>query len=57
MSWLSILNGLKNRGVEDILIVCVADLKWVYTDPMEEMALAELDAFDEKWGGKYCIWL
>ncbi len=56
MSWLSILNGLKNRGVEDILIVCVADLKWVYTDPMEEMALAELDAFDEKWGGKCCIW-
>ncbi len=21
--WLSILNGLKNRGVEDILIACV----------------------------------
>lgn len=24
--WLSILNGLKNRGVEDILIVCVDGL-------------------------------
>ena len=24
--WLSVLNGLKNRGVEDILIVCVDGL-------------------------------
>ena len=94
--WLSILNGLKNRGVEDILIACVdgltgfpqaieavfpqteiqqciihqirnttkfvsykeikplmADLKRVYGAPTEEIALAELDSFDEKWSGKY----
>ena len=25
-SWLSIMNGLKNQGVEDILIACVDDL-------------------------------
>ena len=89
--WLSILNGLKKRGVEDILIACVdgltgfpqaieavfpeteiqqciihqirnttkfvsykelkplmADLKRVYAAPTEEIALAELDSFDEK---------
>ena len=94
--WLSILNGLKNRGVEDILIACVdgltgfpqaieavfpqteiqqciihqirnttkfvsykeikalmSDLKRVYAAPTEEIALAELDSFDEKWSGKY----
>ena len=94
--WLSILNGLKNRGVEDILIACVdgltgflqaieavfpqteiqqciihqirnttkfvsykeikpfmADLKRVYAAPTGEVALAELDSFDEKWSGKY----
>ena len=94
--WLSILNGLKNRGVEDILIACVdgltgfpqaieavfpeteiqqciihqirnttklvsykelkplmADLKRVYAAPTEEIALAELESFDEKWSGKY----
>ncbi len=94
--WLSILNGLKNRGVKDILIACVdgltgfpqaieavfpdteiqqciihqirnttkfvsykelkplmADLKRVYAAPTEEIALAELDGFDEKWSGKY----
>ena len=94
--WLSILNGLKNRGVEDIFIACVdglsgfpnaigaaypkteiqqciihqirnttkfvsykkikplmADLKRVYAAPTEEVALAELDSFDEKWSGKY----
>ena len=94
--WLSILNGLKNRGVEDILIACVdgltgfpqaieavfpdteiqqciihqirnttkivsykelkplmTDLKRVYAAPTEEIALAELDSFDEKWSGKY----
>ena len=94
--WLSILNGLKNRGVEDILIACVdgltgfpqaieavfpqteiqqciihqirnttkfvsykelkplmADLKRVYAAPTEEIALAELDSFDDKWSGKY----
>lgn len=94
--WLSILNGLKNRGVEDILIACVdgltgfpqaieavfpqteiqqciihqirnttkfvsykeikalmSDLKRVYAAPTEEIALAELDSFEEKWSGKY----
>ena len=94
--WLSILNGLKNRGVQDILIACVdgltgfpqaievvfpeteiqqciihqirnttkfvsykeikplmSDLKRVNAAPTEEIALSELDAFDEKWRGKY----
>ena len=94
--WLSIMNGLKNRGVRDILIACVdgltgfpqaidavfpkteiqqciihqirnttkfvsykdiktlmVDLKRVYTAPTEDIALNELDSFDEKWGGKY----
>ena len=94
--WLSILNGLKNRGVADILIACVdgltgftnaieavyprteiqqcvihqirnstkfvsykdikalmADLKKVYAAVDEQTALYELDAFDEKWSGKY----
>lgn len=94
--WLSILNGLKNRGVEDILIACVdgltgfvsaieavfpkteiqqcvihqirnstkfvsykdikilmADLKKIYAAVDEQTALYQLDAFDEKWGGKY----
>ena len=94
--WLSILNGLKNRGVQDILIACVdglsgfpqaieavfpeteiqqciinqirnttrfvsykdikplmADLKRVYTAATEEIALVELDAFEERWYSKY----
>ena len=94
--WLSILNALKNRGVEDILITCVdgltgfdnaieavypktgiqqciihqnrnttrfvsykdikalmADLKRVYAAVDEETALYELEAFGEKWNGKY----
>ena len=94
--WLSILNGLKNRGVEDILIACVdgltgfdnaieavypkteiqqciihqirnttrfvsykdikalmADSKRVYAAVDEETALYELEAFGEKWNGKY----
>lgn len=92
---LSILNGIKNRGVEDVLIACadgltgfpqaieavfpkteiqqcvihqirnttksvsykeikplMADLKRVYAAPTEEIALTELDSFDEKWSGK-----
>lgn len=94
--WLSVLNGLKNRGVEDILIVCVdglsgfpqaieavypqaeiqhciiqqirnttkfvsykdikelmGDLKRVYTAVTEEVALNELEVFNDKWGKKY----
>ena len=31
----------------------MADLKRVYAAPTEEIALAELDGFDEKWSGKY----
>ena len=31
----------------------MADLKRVYAAPTEEVALAELDSFDEKWSGKY----
>jgi putative transposase len=94
--WLSVLNDLKNRGVQDILIICVdnltgfsqaiqacyaktdiqkcivhqirtstryvsykdlkkvtADLKPIYKAATEEMALAELDRFEETWGSKY----
>ncbi|MEG1972411.1 MAG: IS256 family transposase, partial [Oscillospiraceae bacterium] len=89
--WLSVMNSMKNRGLEDILIACVdgltgftaaieavypqteiqqciihqirnsykdikelmADLKNVYAAPDESTALSELDAFDEKWSGKY----
>lgn len=94
--WLGILNGLKNRGVADILIACVdgltgfasaieavfpqteiqqcvihqirnstkfvshkdikalmSDLKQVYAAADEQTALYQLDAFGEKWGGKY----
>ena len=94
--WLSIMNGLKNRGVRDILIACVdgltgfpqaieavfpkteiqqciihqirnttkfvsykdikplmVDLKRVYAAPTEDIALSELDLFDDKWGVKY----
>lgn len=94
--WLGILNSLKNRGVNDILIACVdgltgfanaieavfpkteiqqcvihqirnstkyvsykdikalmADLKMVYAAVDEQTALYQLDAFDEKWSGKY----
>ena len=31
----------------------MADLKRVYAAPTEEIALAELESFDEKWSGKY----
>ena len=31
----------------------MADLKRVYAAATEEIALAELDSFDEKWSGKY----
>jgi transposase-like protein len=94
--WLSVLNGLKSRGVRDILIASVdglsgfveainvafpktevqrciihqirsstryvsykdikqftADLKPVYKAPTEEIALAAMDDFEAKWGGKY----
>jgi transposase-like protein len=95
---LSVMNGLRNRGVNDILIACIdgltgfpeaiaaafpktetevrqciihqirnstrfvsykdikalmGDLKAVYGAPDEGSALAALDAFDGKWGGKY----
>jgi transposase-like protein len=94
--WLSIMNGLKNRGARDILIACVdgltgfpqaieavfpkteiqqciihqirnttkfvsykdikplmVDLKRVYAAPTEDIAISELDLFDDKWGSKY----
>ncbi|WP_341280738.1 IS256 family transposase [Paenibacillus sp. FSL H8-0537] len=94
--WLNVLNDLKNRGVQDILITCVdnlsgftqaisacytqteiqkciihqirnstrfvsykdikkvtADLKPIYKAVNEEMALLELDRFEETWGTKY----
>lgn len=94
--WLGVLNDLKNRGVQDILITCVdnltgfseailacypkteiqkciihqirnstryvsykdlkkvtADLKPIYKATTEEMALVELDRFEETWGARY----
>jgi len=94
--WLSVMNEMKNRGVDDILIACVdgltgftdaigavypkteiqqciihqirnstrfvsykdikalmADLKAVYGAPDEQAALFSLDAFEQKWNGKY----
>lgn len=65
--WLSIMNGLRNRGLEDILIrsaiplgssykdikLLMADLKKVYAAIDEQTALYELDNFEEKWGSKY----
>ena len=94
--WLSVLNELKNRGVQDILIISVdnltgfsqaiaacypkteiqkcivhqirnstryvsykdlkkvtMDLKPIYKAATEELALLELDRFEETWGSKY----
>jgi transposase-like protein len=94
--WLAVLNDLRRRGVQDVLIACVDGLKgfpeaieatfpkaWVqtcvvhliraslryvnyrdkkkvatalrpiYTAPNAEAALAQLDAFDVEWGGRY----
>jgi transposase-like protein len=94
--WVSVMNDMKNRGIEDILIACVdgltgfpaaiaavfpntelqqciihqirnttkfvsykdlkplmADLKKVYAAPNEDVALLELDLFEDKWKGKY----
>lgn len=94
--WLSVMNELKNRGVQDILIAVVdglkgfpeaitaafpettvqtcivhlvrhslnfcawkdrkvvaADLKRVYQAATADQAADELDAFEEKWAGKY----
>ena len=96
--WLLVLNELKNRGVNDILIACVdglkgfseaikavypkteiqkciihqirnsckyvsykdlkafnADLKLIYKATTEDVALAELDRLEEKWGDKYLL--
>lgn len=94
--WLSVLNDLKNRGVQDVLIfsvdnltgfseaisACYPDseiqkcivhqirnsikyvsykdvrkitvaLKPIYTASSEAVGLAELDTFEQIWGGKY----
>lgn len=94
--WLSVMNELKNRGVQDILIAVVdglkgfpeaitaafpdttvqtcivhlvrhslnfcawkdrklvaADLRRIYGAATADQAAAELDAFEEKWAGKY----
>lgn len=94
--WLSVLNEIKNRGVEDIMIVSVdgltgfgdaigavfpkaeiqrcivhqvrystkfvnykdlkpfvKDLKEIYQASTENLALENLDQFEEKWGKKY----
>lgn len=94
--WLAVMNELKNRGLQDILIAVVdglkgfpeaitvafpeamvqtcivhlvrhslsfcswkdrkvvaADLRRIYSAPTAAMAEAELDAFEEKWAGKY----
>ena len=94
--WLSVMNELRNRGVQDVLIAVVdglkgfpeaitaafpeatvqtcivhlvrhslnfcawkdrkavaGDLRRIYGAPTAEQAAAELDAFEEKWAGKY----
>lgn len=94
--WLSVMNEIRNRGVQDILIAVVdglkgfpeaitaafphamvqtcivhlvrhslnfcswkdrkavaADLRRIYGAATADMAVAELDAFEEKWAGKY----
>ncbi|MDZ7928369.1 MAG: IS256 family transposase [Agrobacterium sp.] len=94
--WLSVMNELRNRGVQDVLIAVVdglkgfpeaitaafpeatvqtcivhlvrhslnfcawkdrkavaADLRRIYSAPTAEQAAIELDAFEEKWAGKY----
>src|SRR6056297_1072938 len=94
--WLSVMNELKNRGVQDVLIAVVdglkgfpeaitaafpdatvqtcivhlvrhslnfcswkdrkavaTDLRLIYGAPTADQAAAELDAFEEKWAGKY----
>ncbi len=94
--WLSVMNELKNRGVQDILIAVVdgfkgfpeaitaafpdtavqtcivhlvrhslnfcawkgrkgvaTDLRRIYSTPTADQVAAELDAFEEKWAGKY----
>lgn len=96
--WLNVLNELRNRGVNDILIACVdgltgfpeainaafpkteiqkciihqirnstryvsykdiraflTDLKLIYGAVNEEVALQQLDRFEEKWGAKYAL--
>jgi len=51
--WLSVMNELRNRGVQDILIAVVDGLKGFPEAITADMAAAELDAFEEKWAGKY----
>ena len=94
--WLSVMNELRNRGVQDVLIAVVdglkgfpeaitaafpeatvqtcivhlvrhslnfcawkdrksvaTDLRQIYGAPTADQAAAELDAFEEKWAGKY----
>ena len=41
-TWLSLFNDFKNRGVKDILVMCV-DLKTIYNAPTEEQAKNNLD--------------
>ena len=94
--WLSVMNELRNRGVQDVLIAVVdglkgfaqaitaafpeatvqtcivhlvrhslsfcawkdrkaaaADLRRIYGAPTADQAATELDAFEQKWAGKY----
>ncbi|MCF7778098.1 IS256 family transposase [Sulfitobacter sp. M220] len=57
--WLSVMTELKNRGLQDILIAVkdrkevAADLRRIYSAPTADQAGLELDAFEEKWAGKY----
>nr|CAH7764494.1 unnamed protein product [Callosobruchus chinensis] len=65
--WLGVLNDLKERGVEDILIACVDglksfpaainifmnDLKKIYRASSKEIAENYLLELEEKWGEKY----
>ena len=59
--WLSVLNEIKNRGVEDIMIVSVDGLTG-FGDAIhavfpqadtEDLALTALEDLEEKWGKKY----
>jgi transposase-like protein len=55
--WLSVMNGLRNRGVEDILIACVDGLTVFPTDDslFKMLYLATMD-ITRKWIGRRKDW-
>jgi putative transposase len=48
-------NDLKNRGVKDILVAFMKDMKAVYQATSEQVAVSALDALEDTWGDKYSI--